>query len=142
MKLTNGQILNAVEASAQLANPMNRLPPVAQIAAGENLHALRVAWTPVNEDRNDLVKEMGVPGPDGKPVVKRDSPKWPEFEKACEELGAKEQEVPIRPIRWADIQAGYSRDPETGKRGLLEIGAEQLRDLRELGIVVEADAKD
>lgn len=142
MKLTNSNILKAMEAARQLADPMNRLPPVAQIAAGENLHALRVAWTPVNEDRNDLISELGESGPDGKPVVKRGSDRWPEFEKACDELGAREQEVPIRPIRWADIQAGYSRDPETGKRGVLEIGAEQLRDLRELGIVVEADAKD
>ena len=134
MKLSNENVRKAAEAVAQLCHPTNRLPVLAQLAAARNLSALRTAWAPVNDVRNKLVEEHGEQNGQGF-HVKPTMPGWPAFVKACELMGAEEQDVPVQPLKIADIEAGYSRDPETGKRGLLEIGAEQLGDLIELEII-------
>lgn len=135
MKLTNNDVFAAVDAIAALCDPANRFPPVAHIAAGDNLDALRLAWRPVKEELDELAERFGEKHEDGFRVTS-DLPGWAEYLKACDELGLREVDVPLRPIRLADVELGYSRDPETKKKGLLEISVERLAALRRLGVIV------
>ena len=140
MKLTNGQIQAAVEAMGELCGPLNRLPTLAALKAARTLRAMAHAWEPCDAVRRRLIEEHGEAIPGGH-QVRPGMPGWEAYVAAIAEMGAQEQEVAVEPVALADVEAGYSRDPETRRKGPLDVAPVRLGLLIELGLVASENGK-
>lgn len=137
MKLTNGQIKVALDALEQLIGPGNRLPVLAMLRADRSLRALAKAWAPCDAERLKLCQEYGKLTIDGARFefpVKEDAQA---FAAAYNAIVLEEVEVSgLEPVALKDIEAGYHKDQETGKKSAtLDIDGTQLRALIVLGII-------
>lgn len=137
----NGPLSELLEAASALAGPTNRLPTLAQLAASRNLHELRRAWKPVGETRDRLIEEHGEKK-NGVPQIRSDMPGWEAFNTESEKLLKEEQEVTLHAIPWTEIEKGYSRDPDTGRRGLLDLSADHMGRLIDAGIITGVPTED
>ena len=132
MKLNNGAASTAMEDMAVLCGPNNRLPVVASLDADRGLRALVAEFKIFEPRRVQYIEDHGTKEGEGW-KIEPGSDGWDGYV----ELMEAESGVDIKPLRMADIQAGYSRDPETGEKGLLDISPAQLGALVELGLIVE-----
>jgi hypothetical protein len=135
--MKNVEVKVALDCMAVLCGPLNRLPTLAALKADRTLRALRSAYEPVEAIRIKLVEEHGEKAGE---ETKVPDANLPAFIAAYNELMGAETDVTIQPIRTADVQAGYSRDPATGKKDIIDISPAQLGVLVELGIITEEAA--
>jgi hypothetical protein len=134
MTLTNGAVKAALDAMQALCGPTNRLPVVASLRADRTLRALATAWEPCERVRMQLLRDHGETN--GEQVsISPHMPGWPAFAEAYNEMGAEEVEVAVEPLKLSDIEQGYARDAETGKKEPLDISPAQLGALVELGLI-------
>ena len=136
MKLTNAQVKAALDCMGVLCGENNRLPVVAALKADRTLRALSAAWEPCEAIRKQLVQDHGEDHEGGKRVMPGMAG-WPAFVEAYNEMAAQEADVAVEPITVADVEKGYSRDPETGKKDALDISPAHLGALVEIGIIEE-----
>ena len=136
--MTNAEIKAALECMTALCGPTNRLPTLAALKADRTLRALREAWAPVRAIQDGLIREHGKET-DGGHEINPKCEGWADYVREANALYADETEVALHPITLKDIEAGWSRDPETGKKDGLDISPAQLGALVELGCIVDAE---
>jgi hypothetical protein len=130
MKLTNGAVQIATEAMTALCGPTNRLPVVAALKADRTLRALAAEAAIFEPRRNQYIQDHGAKTDDGWRI----EPGMDGWDGYVEMHGI-EVEVAVEPVKMADVEQGYARDPETGRKEALDISPAQLGALVALGII-------
>ena len=134
---TNGQIKNALDAITEVCAPENRFPIVTSIRAYRNHKRLAEAWESADQERSALIREHGVEK-DGTFHVLPDSDGYPAFvEGYTEIIQMNGQALELEILSLAEIEKGYVRDPETGRKTDLGVSPGAIGVLMELNVVTE-----
>lgn len=146
MTFRNGDLKAGLDAMEALCTGANRLPILAALRADRTYRRLREAWAPIGEKLNQLILDHGEPVKDdkgadtGQVSVTPSMAGWAEYVSARAAAYVAETEVEVETLTVADIEAGWARDPETGKKGPLDIAPASIGHLIVLGIIVDPDA--
>lgn len=135
MKLTNDELQARLQDITGLCAPTNRLPVRTSLRARRTLRALRSAWAPVEEVRIALVQEHGKQDKAGNYTVQPGTPQMAAFLKDWLEVLAEEVEVEVEPIRLSEVEAGWSRDKETGEKDILDVSPTCIGNLLDCGLI-------
>lgn len=134
--MTNGEIKQALDAITELCGSSNRLPVLDSIKATRMFTAFAAAWAPSEAERVKLVEEYGTKNADGTLGVQGDD--FAAFVKKYNTVLGGECDTPeFKPIPLASIEQGYSKNPETGKRDVLDISPASLMGLLSFGLITD-----
>ncbi len=143
-EIRNGDLRIALEAMTILASSPNRLDDtVDSLKAHRNRKRMADAYEPGEETRKGLVEEHGKKkkGSSNK-SVEPGTKEFEAFQKAFEVLMDEVSTVKIEKLSKDVIEDGWSRDPETGKKGPLEISASEIGALADCGVLDNPDADE
>ena len=144
VEIRNGDLRVALEAMVILASSPNRLDDtIDSLKAHRNRKRMDDAYEPVEETRKGLVDEHGKEEKKG--AGKEVAPGTPGMKKyvaAFQKLMDATSTVVIEKLSNDAIEDGWSRDPETGKRGPLEISASEIGALADCGVLDNPDADE
>ena len=135
---SNGQVFAALQAMADVCTPGNRYPVVTSVRAHRNQRKVAEAWADPEKVRLELIVEHGEKRPDGSIRVLSGMDGNAAFADAFNELCAMHgQAVELEILSLAEIEKGYTKDPNTGAKEELGIAPDSIGTLMDLGVVTE-----
>lgn len=114
--MKGGDVKLALDAMDQLCGGGNRLPTLTALRASRIKTALAKAWAPLEERRMQLCKDHGTLEPGAKTFSFPSKEGQEAFVAGWNELATADVEVELEALTPADLEGGYFRDPNTGKR--------------------------
>lgn len=138
MKITNADVQLALVAMTQLCGGGNRLPTLPALRASRIKAGLEAAWKSCDEHRIQLCKDHGKLDDAGTAYVFESAEARRAFDDSWKQLCAEERDLELETLTQTEIDAGWYRNPETGKKEPgLDLSPDQLGVLVRVGIVTQ-----